>query len=559
MSDRSNDIRQYIKYDDHVASPRRRTELNDRMNNADVAHDKISKGTPLTMIIDAYHQPPQMIDMEKVQKDKYTLMISPFRYDQLYPNHEPRPINDGHYIDRWNKNYVRMPCSPCYTLGKNRQPIWTMISNQLANLRKKCDNKIATVEDLKTTIEFCTGHHYDMYCLETLINKVYTNSERIHFMSIVLSTICSLALNVDRICSRSPPLLRIGTTHSVTMSQLQAASLLACAFFCLFPYRSNNEQNDEYENFQDPNFNQLYRYGPPQKIEKLKCILHYFRRITNKMPIGVITFKRYSLPDNSYPNWSSSIARLCDMHLTTGKKIEDVKYTLQVDFANKYIGGGVLGSGCVQEEIRFTICPEMLVSLLLCEKMEINECIFLIGCERYSTYKGYANSFQFDGNYEDKTLKYNQNRDNWGQKWCHLVAMDAFCFRDPIVQYDMKYVKRELIKAYTSFYPQTMKFERANMFGIATGNWGCGAFNGDRQLKAIIQLMAASEAGRPLIYAAYLDKNLVKSFFEVYEYLLKQQATVRDLYRYLKRYSTENNQRSLFEYILKTSISSLKS
>ena len=64
--------------------------------------------------------------------------------------------------------------------------------------------------------------------------------------------------------------------------------------------------------------------------------------------------------------------------------------------------------------------------------------------------------------------------------------MDAIFFRDPIVQYNMKYVKRELIKAYTSFYPQTMKFERTNMFGIATGNWGCGAFNGIRQLKGKI-------------------------------------------------------------------------
>ncbi|CAF2549439.1 unnamed protein product [Rotaria sp. Silwood2] len=153
--------------------------------------------------------------------------------------------------------------------------------------------------------------------------------------------------------------------------------------------------------------------------------------------------------------------------------------------------------------------------------------------------------------------------------------MDAVFFRDPTVQYDMRYVKRELIKAYTSFYPQATKIERESMFGIVTGSWGCGAFNGDRQLKgkieqnieqsiiqiyvflAIIQLMAASEAGRSLIYAAYLDKKLVKSFYEVYEYLFNQRARVWHLYRYLERYSTENSRKSLFEYILKTPISSL--
>ena len=64
-----------------------------------------------------------------------------------------------------------------------------------------------------------------------------------------------------------------------------------------------------------------------------------------------------------------------------------------------------MGNGCVQEEIRFTICPEMIVSLIVCEMMEDDECIFLIGCERFSTYKGYAASFQFAGTYDDKTMR----------------------------------------------------------------------------------------------------------------------------------------------------------
>ena len=47
----------------------------------------------------------------------------------------------------------------------------------------------------------------------------------------------------------------------------------------------------------------------------------------------------------------------------------------------------------------------MLVSLLLCERMENNECIFLIGCERFSKYKGYADSFEFAGDFRDETIK----------------------------------------------------------------------------------------------------------------------------------------------------------
>ncbi len=69
--------------------------------------------------------------------------------------------------------------------------------------------------------------------------------------------------------------------------------------------------------------------------------------------------------------------------------------------------------------------------------------------------------------------------------------------------------------------------------------------------------MAASEVIRPLIYAAYGDKALVESFSIVYDYLISQRATVGDLYRYLQKYSNGHPRYSLFDFILKTSVSSL--
>ena len=50
-----------------------------------------------------------------------------------------------------------------------------------------------------------------------------------------------------------------------------------------------------------------------------------------------------------------------------------------MDFANKFIGGGVLGHGCVQEEIRFLICPELLLSRLFTEVLDDNECVIIKG------------------------------------------------------------------------------------------------------------------------------------------------------------------------------------
>jgi len=51
----------------------------------------------------------------------------------------------------------------------------------------------------------------------------------------------------------------------------------------------------------------------------------------------------------------------------------------QVDFANKLVGGGVLGRGCVQEEIRFVVFPEMIVSRLFTEELADHECLVVTG------------------------------------------------------------------------------------------------------------------------------------------------------------------------------------
>ena len=47
----------------------------------------------------------------------------------------------------------------------------------------------------------------------------------------------------------------------------------------------------------------------------------------------------------------------------------------QADFANRYIGGGVLVGGCVQEEIAFAEAPELVVTLLFCTYMRDDEAL----------------------------------------------------------------------------------------------------------------------------------------------------------------------------------------
>eukprot|EP00658_Telonema_sp_P-2_P074782 TRINITY_DN64072_c0_g1_i1.p2 TRINITY_DN64072_c0_g1~~TRINITY_DN64072_c0_g1_i1.p2 ORF type:complete len:112 (+),score=30.77 TRINITY_DN64072_c0_g1_i1:94-429(+) len=63
--------------------------------------------------------------------------------------------------------------------------------------------------------------------------------------------------------------------------------------------------------------------------------------------------------------------------------IEKADGLMQADFANACLGGGVLGRGCVQEEIRFVVCPDMFVARLVCENLAPTEAILINGCEQY--------------------------------------------------------------------------------------------------------------------------------------------------------------------------------
>jgi hypothetical protein len=59
---------------------------------------------------------------------------------------------------------------------------------------------------------------------------------------------------------------------------------------------------------------------------------------------------------------------------------------------------------------------------------------------------------------------------------------------------------------------RSQQAEAGRYRAVATGNWGCGAFGGDPQLKSIIQWMAISAAGRPAMkYHLYGDRRAAQA------------------------------------------------
>ena len=68
---------------------------------------------------------------------------------------------------------------------------------------------------------------------------------------------------------------------------------------------------------------------------------------------------------------------------------------------------------------------------------------------------------------------------------------------------------------------------------VATGNWGCGAFRGDPQLKSLIQMMAAGVCHRDLVYYTFADQKLCDAIGDMYAYLNNKSVTIGQLYELL--------------------------
>ncbi len=92
---------------------------------------------------------------------------------------------------------------------------------------------------------------------------------------------------------------------------------------------------------------------------KLICLLHYFERVRNAEAdnedifLNVnIAFRRKQLPSTCIedPNtfWGHCDTPLVPFETLPEGLIEEAHGCLQADFANEYIGGGVLGMGNVQ-------------------------------------------------------------------------------------------------------------------------------------------------------------------------------------------------------------------
>lgn len=475
------------------------------------------------------------VDIDHLKKTNPARLMPPLRpshehvvlveVSTVRPGSIPTPYK-GRPADAWNQDFVKMPHSQhnlyesnSFTGTKRR---WNVITKALGK-------KMPSAHDIEKAIKSYNKKYERQWKFDAL-NSFFTSlkdAERQYYLKVVIPKMAKLALELPDLCPKPIPMLKKGHQRAITMSQQQVACLLCNAFFCTFPRRNATHGNSEYATYPSINFNRLFDEENSSKREKLRAIFCYFDQVVNDMRTGLVTFERRKLPYEP-KKWSKSPAKFTKFHVSSEGTIEENgERMLQVDFASPIVGGGVLGSGLVQEEIRFLINTELIVSRLFTEKLDNDECLLITGAEQYSRYAGYSRNFEWKEAMKDST-----QRDAWQRRCIEIVAIDAIRFRDTREQFTGASIERDLNKAYCGF--QVNKTFSQQNAAVATGNWGCGAFNGHPKMKGLLQLMAAAEAERDVAYFTFGDRHTMRELHEMHLFL-EDRFTVGQLYTCLKK------------------------
>jgi hypothetical protein len=294
---------------------------------------------------------------------------------------------------------------------------------------------------------------------------------------------------------------------TIWFTPIQAYLLISSTFLCI-PLLSEDGESARLHGTCH-----LFFTNRPRLCNKLHCLVNYFnivaaarrqqlpREIAEVLIAGdrKIFLERLVASKSRGAEWwmneDSTLSKVD--YREPFERIENAKGAVQADFANKFPGGGVLRRGCVQEEIRFIISPECLLSVFVCEKMSSNEAVLIKNTISFSDYAGYGSSFKCLGFSQQLTELFTNSVAQ--VELDDVLAIDAIPFGlEKDEQFSLVPTLRELEKcrvglSYSSDKP------------FATGNWGCGVFGGDTQLKAVIQWLAASVNGKNLIYHPFDD------------------------------------------------------
>ncbi|KAK8808430.1 hypothetical protein WA158_008331 [Blastocystis sp. Blastoise] len=382
-------------------------------------------------------------------------------------------------------------------------------------INKQAKITLLMVEESPKNLESFAKLIKNVYDLDTIVKmepflKMKNHPQYNEYYNLFFSTILPWMINRVKAFLKSRSMsvldrLKCNIQKSISLTKSETCDLLIAMFFGIYDMPGKNIHVDLFQWL--CGYESIY-------CEKLLCLFEYFRQFILTKPEGTIKISRHVL-SHIYTKemLTSDCTPLKPVRLFQQGLIGDIPKDIKVDFANKYIGGGVLGTGCVQEEIMFTIAPELIVSMLFCDVMKDVESICIEGTRPYSKYTGYAWTFKFDG----PLLNSTNTSDT-------IIAIDALHFRSyPQEQLLQNTLLREFNKAYIGFSsPETKD-------AIATGKWGCGAFRGYAPIKFLLQWIACSLLNKDIHFYTFDDILLTNQISDFVAFVDKYHITVGQL------------------------------
>ena len=353
-----------------------------------------------------------------------------------------------------------------------------------------------------------------------------TKEEIEQFETSIIPLTKDLIVNHQTILSPQPIIL--DSEGSVKMTRKQCACMLSCLSYGLFSIHLR-ENERSYNNISS--FPSCFFANDNVSVARSKCLLNYFMNISKQINNEefmneIVEYQRHSV------ELTKEMIQKCDKKIIVGtieneKGIMDFndEPNLKADFANQYIGGGVLHGGCVQEEIMFMESPEALCSMVFCTVMDKYTSIRIKDMIRYSKISGYGGRIKFGS---DLGIQYRNT----------ITAMDAIVVmgKDE-VQYQEEQSLRDMNKVYSAIDKIE---ETEELIPFITGKWGCGAFRGNWEWKYIQQMIVCSMVGRPFVFTTFHEKDQMKMLERFNEKIKNDPPTVSNFMEWVD-YMIEND------------------
>ncbi|XP_031787309.1 uncharacterized protein LOC100122895 isoform X2 [Nasonia vitripennis] len=282
--------------------------------------------------------------------------------------------------------------------------------------------------------------------LARYLDEDLSSTEREHVLT---KSIPRIASQAKALKTHKPPqglhfsLQQQGDT--IEHSYAFVASLIANAFFSTYPKRTPKT----HPTLRDFNFTNFFKHlHLKSQKAKLRGIFQYFDYLDSrgeKALDGNLLISRQVLLSRQWltiEDWLESSLPLCPLTIRHEGRLDraehEAKAAMQVCFASRSLGNGVLEADATQETIQIATHPEMLAVMLSVEALEDNEALIIEGLRHISRIQDPKHRATFEAIPEPNTIM--------------VCCIDAEDYSDlPLAQYEEDNVLRELNKSLLGF------------------------------------------------------------------------------------------------------------